>query len=364
VAAEFRVVQHTLATAKITLGLACALWVGSAPAQSADFVEAESGSEPGAAPPTSERTRIVLVVSPGMEELAVRFVAELSSLRLDVVRAPGGDVAPSAEELEELAGRHGARVALRVSRAGHAVDLWLVNPQTHEVVYRRIVADSDPAVAVLRSLEILRGALVEIQVIAPKPGVEALPAPPGAGRRRRPTRSARAAPPLWLGVSGTLIAARAGRGLGAGATGSLHGRVGSRFAIHAAVVGPLSEWSVDGQGGSAKVWLAAATIGALVTPWGERMLTPGLGLGVGLVGLHTRGEAVAGYRGTSDLNFAAFPHGRLELAIGLSGSIRLKAALATGFVAPRPTLLFAEERAEAWLNPLFLSSLGAEVALP
>ena len=85
---------------------------------------------------------------------------------------------------------------------------------------------------------------------------------------------------------------------------------------------------------------------------------------MGLLGLSTRGDARAGYRGTNDLSFAAFPHGRLELGIGLTGSIRLKAGFMAGFATPRPTLLFAEERAEAWLNPLFLSSLGAEVALP
>lgn len=355
--------QHAVASASAALGLACALFRGSAWAQSARFVEAGAEPEAPAAQERKQRTRVVLLVSPGMEELAARFMAELSSLRLDVVRAPDAEAAPSADDLEELARGHGARVALRISRAGGAVDLWLVNPRTREVVYRRVVADGDPAVAVLRSLEILRGALVDIRAIPPKPRIDPRPAERDANGHSGETQPAGATPSLWLGLSGVLVAAHAGRDLGAGAAASLHGRLGPRFALHAEVLGPLSAWSVEGQGGSAKVRVGAATISALVTPWGERVLTPGLGLGMGLLGLATRGEAQAGYRGTSALNFAAFPHGRLELAASLVGAVRLRAAFVAGFAAPRPTLLFAEQRAEAWLNPLSLCSVGVEVVL-
>jgi hypothetical protein len=297
-----------------------------------------------------------------MEELAVRFAAELSSLRLDVVRAADAEIAPSADELEDLARQHGADVALRVSKAGGAVDLWLVNPRTREAVYRRVVAEGDPAVAVLRSLEILRGALVDLQAIAPEPAARTPPDERDASAERRALPPASAEPSLWLGLSGALTAAHA-RDLGAGVAASLRGRIGSRFALHAEVLGQFSEWSVEGQGGTAKIRVGTATVGALVLPWGEGPLTPGLGLGVGLLGLSTRGDAAAGFKATSDLNFAAFPHGRLELGVTLTDSFRLRLGVVAGFSAPRPTLLFAEERAQSWLNPLFLSSLGAEVAL-
>ena len=92
------------------------------------------------------------------------------------------------------------------------------------------------------------------------------------------------------------------------------------------------------------------------------MLTPGLGLGLGMLALHTRGEAQEGFRGTSELNAALFPHARLELALSLSSWLRLRGALAAGFASPRPVLLFGQNRKESWLNPLLLSSLGVEIA--
>jgi hypothetical protein len=353
-------VQHALAGASFTLGLVLTLVCRLAPAQSSGGVEV--GAEAGE---PSQTTRIVLVASPGMEELAARFVAELGSLRLDVVRAPDAEIAPSAAELEDLARGHRARAAVRVSRTGATVELWLVNPETHEVLYRRVVTEGDPAVAVLRSLEILRGALVDLQALEAEPALQAKPEPArGAiANPREAYEPAKAPHPLWLAVSGTLLAARAGRGLGGGATAGVHGRVGSRFVLHAEVLGPLSEWSVEGQGGSAKIRAGAATLGALVLPWDGEAVTPALGLGVGVLALQTRGEARTGYRGASDLSLAAFPHGRLELGIALTSSVRLKGAFVAGFAAPRPVLLFAEQREEAWLNPLFLSSVGVEVPL-
>jgi hypothetical protein len=348
-------VQHSLAI--IALGVACSLF--GTPASAVTSAETEAHTARPSGP-----TRVVLVASPGMEELVVRFIAELGSLRLEVVRGPDTEDAPSMPELERLAREHAARVAVRVGKAGRAVDLWLVNPESHELIYRRVVAEGDPAVLVLRSLEILRGALVDLrafaQAEAPPPRPAAVPPPPIAAPPPDPSP---AAPPFWLGVSGALVGAHAGRGVGGGALIALHRRVGSRFALHAEALAPIGAWSVDGEGGTAQVRLGTATVAGIVTPWGERALTPGLGLGLGMVALHTRGEAQAGFRGTSELNAAFFPHTRVELGVSLTDSLRLRAALAAGFASPRPVLLFGQNREEGWLNPLLVSSLGVEIAL-
>lgn len=79
--------------------------------------------------------------------------------------------------------------------------------------------------------------------------------------------------------------------------------------------------------------------------------------------LHTRGEASAGFRGTSDLNVAAFPHARLGASWALSARLRLRAQVLAGFATPRPVLLFAEQREAAWVNPLLSGAFGVEVAL-
>src|SRR6187402_349018 len=119
-----RDVQHPLAL--IALVAASALHAGATRAQ-------VSSAPDQSAARASEHTRVVLIGSPGMEELVVRFMAELDSLQLEVVRAPDAEAAPSMTELEELARSHAARVAVRVRKAGRAVDLWLVNPHSHEL---------------------------------------------------------------------------------------------------------------------------------------------------------------------------------------------------------------------------------------
>ena len=344
--------QHALAL--LALGAACVLYGAPTSAQAAR-------PEPPARRST-EPTRVVLIASPGMEQLVVRFMAELDSLRLQVVRAPDAETGPSLPELEQLAQDNAARVAVRVGRAGRAVDLWVVNPQSHELVYRRVVAAGDPAVVVLRSLEILRGALIDLRALDRAPTQARPPIVPPKAPQGRP--ASESGPGPWLGFSAALITPHAGRAVGAGALLSLRQRLGSRFALHAEALAPLNGWVVDGEGGRARVWLGSATFAGLVNPWGERRLTPGLGLGVGALWLRTRGEAQSGYRGTNELSAAFFPHGRVELALRLTEWLRLRAAFVGGFATPRPVLLFGEKREESWLNPLLISSLGVEATIP
>jgi hypothetical protein len=354
------------------LGLVCLGWSATSFAQSdiAPSPPVAAVDSENTTGPTNERLRIVLVVGPHLEELAARFVAELGSMHFDVVRVDA-TIVPPVDELEELARRHSARVAVRITRAGNAVDLWLVNPETHELVFRRVATDGDPAVVALRSLEILRGSLVDLQAHPVERPAEAPAAELRIGRATLATQPA-TRQPLWLGGSAALFGARLGRALASGASLGLSGGVSSRFTLRADLLLSLSDWTVEGEGGIAEVRTGGATVSALVTPWGERTLTPGLGLGVGALALYTRGEAHAGYLGSTDLNFAAFPHGRLELGLAPfgdsgekahSGSLRLMLAMVAGFATPRPVLVFGGDTAEAWLNPLWISSIGVEVAL-
>ena len=175
-----------------------ALWVlllGSAVAVSA--AAAAQSAPPSETAPDGQPTRIALVAAPDLEDLANRFAAELASLHFEVVRvAAGPESTPAA--LEALARDQQARAAVRVAAAEGAIDLWLVNPTTHEAVYRRIVAERDPAVAVLRSLEILRGSLIDLRALAPKPVEIAERPEPVAPRPVQPTQAPRA---VWFGLS-------------------------------------------------------------------------------------------------------------------------------------------------------------------
>jgi hypothetical protein len=322
---------------------------------------AQSGDAATVATPDSKPTRIVLVAAAGLDELANRFAAELASLHFEVVRAAETAEPQPPSALEALALNEHARAAVRVAAAEGALDLWLVNPTTHEAVYRRIVSEKDPAVAVLRSLEILRGSLIDVRALAPP--LEAAPAkaaPPSPLVVREPAPARRT---TWFGV-GVAATSRDARSAPAwGALATFHVAVAPKFSLHAEALVPLSEWQVSGEGGRVNAWAGAITVGASVAPWGERTFTPTLGLGVGGLALHTRGEATAGFRGTSDLNLVAFPHGRLGLNLQIAAGLRVTGLFLAGFAAPRPVLLFAEERNAAWVNPLLVGALGLEVAL-
>jgi hypothetical protein len=354
-AGELWDVQHTLAL----LALSAASALCSATSQAA----AEPG-EPGIAAPVP--TRVVLIASPGMEELVLRFVAELDSLHLETVRLPAAETGPTVSELEQLAVDHDARVAVRVGKAGRAIDLWLVNPRSQELVHRRIVPEGGPAVQALRSLEILRGALVDLKAVdetpPPPPSPPVAPLPPKPEVPSAPPEPS--TPAIWLGASGAIIAPHVGRSLGLAGLVALRRQLSAHFAVQAELLVPFSGWSVVGEGGRARVWLGSASCAALVAPWDDRRLSPALGLGVAVLGLRTKGEAQEGYEAASELNAAVFPHGRVELGIGLAHWLRLRAALVAGLATPRPILLFGDERAASWLNPLVISSLGVEVAVP
>jgi hypothetical protein len=310
--------------------------------------------------------RVVLIASPGMEDLVVRLVAEMHSLQIEVARAPDTTSTTDQLELGRLAQKHHARVAVRVSKAGPAVDLWLVKPQSQELVYRRVMAEGDPAVLVLRSLEILRGTLIDLGMAAasprPAPANESPPPMPAVRARREPPPHRE--PPFWLGLSGGLVAPRAGSNLGATAGLSLQRELSSRFALRADVLAPLHGLGVNGEGGQARIRLGSANLAGLVRPWRDRTLTPAVGLGVGALAVQVGGEAQMGYTGRNSLALALFPHCRAELGLTLTQGLRLRAALAAGFATPRPVLLFATERQESWLNPLVFSTLGIEIPLP
>lgn len=325
----------------------------------AQMGSAVSQSAAAEAPPT----RIVLVVGSGLEELAQRFAAELASLQFDVVRTTLPGDSPPQTALEALATEQQARAAVRVAAAEGAIDLWLVNPQTHEAVYRRIVSERDPAIAVLRSLEILRGSLIDLRALAPQPEPASSPAAetqkPAVPAAQRPEARRR----LWLG--GSLVAtSRDSRSAPAwGAQAAFHVAVARKFWLHAEALVPLSEWRVSGQGGRVSAWAGGLLVGGSVAPWGDHVLTPSLGLGLGALALHTRGEPAPGFRGTSDLNLTLFPHARVGATWSVASRVRLRAQLACGFATPRPVLLFAEQRESTWINPLLSGALGLEIGL-
>lgn len=339
----------------ILLALASLPVAGRANAQEAANVSSWQRERP---------TRILLVASPRMDELGHHFTAELASLRFEVVRFPESELAASIADLELLAEQQEARVAVRLAVAGAAVDVWVVSPTTHEVVYRRVVPDRDPAVAVLRALEILRGALMDLGALAPAPSSPAASAPPPPLARALPPKGLEApAGRLSISLAGAVLWPQARRELGWGTIAAGHYTLDSHFQVRAAAMLPIRSWTVEGQGGQADASVGSVLVAMSVLPWGKRTLTPSLGLGVGALALHVRGRAQSGFRGTGDGSWSAFPHAHVAATLALGATFSLRAEGMTGFATPRPVLLFAEERQSSWINPLFVGSLGLEVAV-
>src|SRR5687768_7680926 len=112
-------------------------------------------------------TRVVLLAKEPSESLPSRVSAELRSLGFEVVSVDDDDAVKSPAQLEAVAQSSDALAAVRVVGVKGAVDLWIVNVRTHEMVVRRVVSP-DPTVAALRSVEALRASLIDLLALAPE----------------------------------------------------------------------------------------------------------------------------------------------------------------------------------------------------
>jgi hypothetical protein len=342
---------------RIALTRSCLLWLLAAMLFGGRAVALAPSPE---ASGESASTRVVLVSAAEIESLASRFAAELTSLHFEVLRLPDGESAPSTNELEALAVELHARATVRVVAVEGGLDLWLVNPATHEVIYRRIAAERDPAVAVLRSLELLRGSLIDLRALEKQPEKpEPTPAPALARPKPRPVPSDR----LWLGLGASLTSLDARSSFAWGALGSLRYRAYGGLWLRADAWVPLDEWAVEGQSGTAYAWWGGLALGAAIAPFGERLITPMFGAGVAGLGFHTRGEVQAGFRASSDLRPLALPHADFSAFWRMSPHVGVRAQLLGGWALPRPVLLLAEERQSDFINPVVQGALAVEVLL-
>ncbi len=334
----------------LTLALACS--GGTARAQPV-----------GAAAPHQHEppTRILLLAGAGEEPLRARVAAELRSLGFEVATAAAEAATPPAPQLEARARALRASVAVQVSTSGSWLELWLVHPATHELVYRRIAADPDPAVAAFRLLEILRGSLIDLQALAPPVVPTVRGEPPREREAPSPELAAGRRQPISL-LLGSAVARPGGDATASWyALASLRLGLNSRLSLNAFALAPVSRSTMAGPEGHALVTTGLLGAGLGFQPFRERRITPSVGAGVAAVVLHTRGVPNPGFSGTTQLDFAAYPHLRLDVSAAISPLVRFRAELLGGTLAPRPVLLFVDRRAGAWGNALLLAGLGFEL---
>ncbi len=323
-----------------------------------------SGPSARAQPASKAPSRVVLFAPATSGPLLSRVAAELRSLGFEVVSVTESDeeAVKSLPQLEAVAQSSDALAAVRVIPADGAVDLWIVNARTHEMVVRRVVA-AEPAVAALRAVETLRANLIDLLALAPppaSPNVEAARETvtiPRAGERQQ---SGRFAFELGLGPAHTNDRTAP----------SWHALAGFRlmwsahWGAHAIGVAPLTSSRVTGAEGAAQITFGLLGSGVAWQPLGESWWTPYVGGGLAGALLHSRGVPAPGFTGYSHYILVACPYLWGGARFFQNGPWRIRVSLLAGASVPRPVVVFEDRGAAAWGRPLLIGTLGVDFALP
>lgn len=306
-------------------------------------------------------TRVVLLAKEPSESLPSRVSAELRSLGFEVVSVGDDDATKSPTQLEAVARSSEALAAVRVVAVEGAVDLWIVNVRTHEIVVRRVVSP-DPTVAALRSVEALRASLIDLLALAPKTSTPHVP--------REAAAEVTGIPPLAkehdasrLGFELALGPAHATEYFDPSwhALGAFRWMWSGHWGLHAVGVAPLSSSRVTGEEGYARITFGLLGGGLTWQPLAESWWTPYIGGGLAGALLHSRGVPSADFTGYSHFIFVACPYVRAGARFLRKGPWRIHFSLLAGISAPHPVLVFDGRTAGAWGRPLLLGTLGVEL---
>ncbi len=320
------------------------------------------------APPTE-----VVVISPDpAAPLSIRVAAELRQLGLRVifVRQPDTE-AMGPTSLEATAQGVGAFAAVRVVRAGPAVEVWIADRTTGKTVIREVVdaeqAGTDADVA-LGAVELLRASLLELQVperprqaeVEPAPEVlQVIPAPPSP-----PTPEADGGGP---GETAAALGVAVDPGLGGfrpglGAQVLVSRRFGEWFGVEA--MGDVLFASIDDSpratAATTTSWVGAA---AMVAPTVGR-LQPRLGAGAGAAHLQLQGSGeAAGYLGRQIEKWLAVVHVRSGLAVRLHPTLRWRIDATLLASLSEVVVAFDENRVATWGRPTLVGATSLELVV-
>ncbi len=303
----------------------------------------------------------VAVVGRAEAEVTIRLVAELRFLGFTprVIATPS---TPDPEALLALARAQAVAAAIAVDMAGGRVEVWIVDRVTGKQLARELVLSTDPAsdgpreIAV-RSVELLRASLAEVERGPPPPEAEVIVSP-AARRTLRPPR-----PRLSLGAG--VAVGRAPGGLPVAA----HVRAFARYTPHPylgvvlAGTAPLHAVEVTGPEGLARVrtgWLGAGPRVGLRRP--DATVVPDLGLTIGAAFVGMDGQAAPGLVGARARVFDAIFEGAAGLELAIAPRVRVRLEAAAAACARTVRVRFSERPVATWCRPHVLGSLGIGVA--
>jgi hypothetical protein len=323
----------------LIVGLACTAWLA------ASIAPASTAEEPPAVAPAEEPVVVLLVTAKAEGEPDAEAVGRQRRTRAELEAAGFGVLeigltepidAVSTERLDAVAREYDARALVVLHPVRVQAELWTIDGDA-EVERRAVVvgglvpAESD-AVFALRVAVVLQATLITVHVReepAPARPVATAPAPPTPPQREPAPRWGVRAGAHAAGTHGDL-GFMLGPTLGTTVTVGTRRRLGFDVETFATAL----EGGVRSGAGEARIGFAVlrGTVGWWPLPAGR--VSPGVGLGWGMLIAWTRGHGAAPYTGRGDVTVVSTPVGAADLAIGVTRRLRIRFAFRIGVALP------------------------------
>lgn len=294
-----------------------------------------------------------------------RTQAELEAAGFDVLEI---GLTASIEEIDaaridELTREHDASAVTVLHPQQRHASIWTLEG---DVAQRRAIVvgsnqEHEPdAVFALRVAEVVRATLipVESQPVATEPEPSRPQHPPV---ELAPTKG-----PRWgarVGLHGVGVASNLGFMLGPTLGASVAVGPRRRVAFDVETLATAREGRVRSSAGEASVGFANFRATAAFWPLPQARVSPGFGVGWGMLVAWTRGHANAPYRGRVDTTIVSTPVGAADLAIPITPRLRVRIGVRIGVALPAIRIQ-AESAAKRTAQPIADGGVGLEVIGP
>ena len=320
------------------------------------------------AAPDVERARVVLFSGARAREPALlarirRTRAELDVAGfavLEVTRTSEG-VPSSAAEIETWTAGTDARVIVVFDAERVRAEVWLRQRsgalERIAIVVGDIGTEDGDAVFAVRLAEVVRAVLIDIE-----PRARAEPAEP----RPKPVARAPAqkrAPIRWAARFGAHALASSGRlGFMIGPTlgGTVMLGAERRIGLDLEATATALEGRSASDAGTARVGFVTPRMHVGFWPLPRARVSPGFGVGMGVLVAWTRGRAEGDWIGRTDVTAVALPSAAADLAIVITPRLRLRFGARLGVALPA-IRVHGPDRAARAAQPLFDGGLALEV---
>lgn len=308
-----------------------------------------------------DRPLIVLVTNHADAAIIPPLRSELASQGLEVQIVGKGEAEIIPRDLNRAARRLHAVAAIRVLVSEGVVELWIADRVTGKVVLREVLAENGESkfsetVVVLRTVELLRASLMEIE--APHPPRGEVTPPPGLATITRFGRDDRTQVGLEIGPM--MLASVGGVSPLAGVGFDLGCRVARYFMVSGFGTVSLSPGRVQGGEGSADV---SAELASLMFEVHKPTagFEPFFRVGLGLLWLNARGQATPPFIGYERSDTSLAPLAAVGLRYAFGANLAVSGSLIGGTTLS-PVVYEFENRTAATFGRFF-AALTAQIAI-